>query len=445
MPRVITFLALAVLCGAVRAQNVITTFAGTDWIFNGDGKPAVSVFFKNPSAITVDPNGNPVVVDGYFGIVARINSDGTLSVLAGNGFNLGDSGDNGPAKAAGLFNPVSAAFDRQGNLYIGEPGHIRKVSTTGTITTVAGSRKLGEGFSGDGGQAVDAQISTTGGLAIDAAGNIYLADEGNYRIRKIDTITGIITTVAGNGVAGLSCDGGQATAVRLNSPGSVAIGGNGDLYIADTNNKCIRKVTPGGLITTVVTSNISPASLGLDNAGVLYIGGNSAVYKLLPGATLPQLIAGDHTEKTGFSGDNAPAISALLNAKGVPVAADDRGNLFLADQNNYRVRKIANGVITTIAGVGSFPADHVPALDVPLSFREYPVATDGLVGGLAFDSFGNLFVSEPDNNRVLKISPDGILTTFAGTGVPGNSGDNAPATQATLNAPSGLALYGGNP
>src|ERR1700687_3376128 len=102
MPRVSTFLALAVLCGAGHAQNVITTFAGTDGIFNGEGKPAVSVFFKHPSAITVDPNGNPVVVDGNFGIVARINPDGTLSVLAGTGFNLGVWGDIGPAIAAGL-------------------------------------------------------------------------------------------------------------------------------------------------------------------------------------------------------------------------------------------------------------------------------------------------------------------------------------------------------
>jgi uncharacterized protein (TIGR03437 family) len=444
-------LSFTVLCGAVRAQNLITTFAGTDWIFNGDGKPAVSVHFKQPSAITVDLNGNPVVVDGYFGIVARINPDGTLSVLAGNGFNLGDSGDNGPATAAGLSNPVSAAFDRQGNLYIGEPGHIRKVSTTGTITTIAGSRRLGEGFSGDGGPALDAQISTTGGLAIDAAGNIYLADDGNYRVRKIDTTTRIITTVAGNGVEGSSCEGGQATAVSLNSPRGLAVDGSGDLYIADTNNNCIRKVTPGGLITTVVPSSAGdtyPSSLALDNAGALYIGAYYAVYKLLPGATLPQLFAGNSSGRAGFSGDNGPAINALLNGNGVPVATDDRGNLFLADKLNYRVRKIANGVITTIAGVNPFPAEHVSARDVPLVFPQYTPSynspSTGLVGGLAFDGLGNVFVSEPDNNRVLKISPDGIIATFAGTGILGYTGDDGPATLATLNAPSGLAFYAGN-
>src|SRR5260370_10499647 len=143
----------------------------------------------------------------------------------------------------------------------------------------------------------------------------------------------------------------------------------------------------------------------------------------------PRLMAFNMNGVRGFSGDDGPAIDALLNVNHVPVATDDRGNLFLADEFNYRVRKIANGVITTIAGVGSFPVNNLPARDVPLSFVNYTIdsPTTLLVGGLAFDGFENLFVSAPDNNRVLKISPDGSTTVFAGTGVLANSGDTGPA------------------
>jgi uncharacterized protein (TIGR03437 family) len=443
-------LAIAVLCATGRAQNVITTFAGADFIFDGNGKPAKSVHFKQPSAITIDPNGNPVVVDSFFGVVARLNFDGTLTVLAGNGFSLGDSGDNGPATTAGLSNPVSAAFDRQGNLYIGEPGHIRKVTPGGIITTIAGTRRLDPGFSGDGGPAVDAQIYSSGGLAVDADGNIFLGDGNNHRIRKIDT-RGIITTVAGNGVPASSGDGGLAINASLYNPSSVAIGLEGDLYIADPNYNCIRRVNPAGLISSVLlcTANggIAPASLAFDASGVLFIGGYYAVYKLLPGAPTPQLIAGS-AGSFGFSGDNGPAIDALLKVNGVPIAVDAQGSVFLADTFNFRVRKVTNGIITTVAGSSFFALDGVPARDLPLVFTQYTAGylspTTGLVGGIAFDPLGNTYVSEPDNNRVLMISPEGVATTFAGTGVLGYTGDNGPATKANLHAPSGLAFLSGS-
>ena len=424
------------------AQNIITTYAGTDWIFNGNGKAALSVRFKQPVAITIDPNGSPVVADTAFGVVARINPDGTLTVLAGNGFSGADSGDNGPATSASLHAIASVAFDRQGNLYIGELGFIRKVSVSGIITTIAGNFGYG-GYSGDGGQAIDAQIKTYGGLAVDAAGNIYIGDGGNERVRKID-VSGVITTVAGNGVDGYSGDGGQATAASMSFPNGVAVDGNGNLYIADTGNQCIRKVTPKGTITTLVSSGLTnPYTIALDSSGALYIGGYFTIYEVPPGSTMPQVIAGDSGIGGGFGGDNGPAVNARFNVNGVPIAFDNRGNLFLADTFNYRVRKISGGVITTIAGVAFFPANHTPARDIPLLLPADTPSTAELVGGMAFDAFGNLFISEPDNNRVLKISTDGFLTTFAGTGLPGYSGDLGPAAQATLTAPGGLAFYGG--
>ena len=437
-------LSLGLLCGSLTGQNIITTYAGTDWVFNGDGKPALSVRFKNPVAITVDPNGNPVVADSAFGIVARLNPDGTLSVLAGNGFSGADSGDNGPATSASLSQVVSVAFDREGNLYIGESGHIRKVTTAGTITTIAGRRDLYEGFSGDGQRAIDAQMYSTGGLTIDVAGNIYVGDGNNHRVRKIDA-SGIITTVAGNGLTNFSGEGGPATAAGLDGPNGLAVDAIGNLYIADANNGRILRVTPAGVISTLVfdeQGGLNPYALSLESSGTLYVGGYLGVYRLPPGASAPQLIAGDPGGRGGFGGDGGPASNATLNENGVPIAVDSRGNLFLAD--NYRIRKITNSIINTVAGSDSFSANHTAARDLPLLFPAHTPSTEGLVGGIAFDAFGNLFVSEPDNNRVLKISSDSFVTTYAGTGLLGYSGDGGPATQANLSSPSGLAVHGGN-
>ena len=439
-----TIVPLVALCGSLSAQNIITTFAGTDWIFNGDRQPALSVRFKQPVAITVDPNGNPVVADSAFGVVARINKDGTLTVLAGNGFSGDDSGDGGPATSASLSEVVSVAFDPQGNLYIGESGHIRKVTPAGIITTIAGLRNLYGVGSGEGGLATDARIYCTDGLTVDSAGNIYVGDWNNHRVWKIDE-SGIITTFAGNGLPDFSGEGGPATAAGLKNPNGLAFDGNGNLYIADTSNQRVLKVTPGGIISTLVYADqgsLDPHSVALDSSGTLYISGYLAVYKLSQGASAPQLIAGNPSGRGGFGGDNGPASNAILNEDGPPIMVDSHGDLFLAD--NYRVRKISKGVITTVAGAGFFSANHIPALDTPLLFPSGSTSTSGLVGGLAFDNFGNLFISEPDNNRVLKISPDGFLTTVAGTGARGYSGDYGPATQATLAAPSGLAVYGGN-
>ena len=446
--RTLAVLLFCTLCRMLAAQGVMTTFAGTDFVFSGDGKPALSTPFNLPFGVCIDPNGNLVVADFDEGVVVRLNPDGTLSLLAGNGF-PGDSGDGGPATSAGISHPVSCAFDPQGNLFISggsdyfnAGSDIRKVSARdGNITTFAGKFNLLLS-GGDGGPAADAPIVVTGNLAADSLGNIYFSDLFEDRVGKIDA-NGIITAVAGNGASGFGGDGGPATAASLHGPQALAVDRNGNLYIADDSS--VRKVTAAGVISTIVPAGTLQeselGSLAVDNSGTVYIGGISTIYKLLPGASVPQLIAGT-SQMLGFGGDNGPALNAVLNGLTgfyqVGLVADGNGNLFVSDGANHRVRKIApNGIITTVVGT-SFPVDNLRARSVFLSNP----------AGLVSDGAGNLYVQ--DYNRVLKISPAGIVNTFAGTGAQGFSGDNGPATQATLDtragytSGNGVAFYGGN-
>jgi len=264
------------------------------------------------------------------------------------------------------------------------------------IDTIAGSGPPGRygGFSGDGGLAVNARLDCPFGMAVDAEGNLYIADQRNHRIRKVDT-NGIITTVAGSGCTGLYCggyrgDGGPATEALLYRPEGVALDAQGNLFIADDANSCIRKVDTNGIITTV--------------AG---IGG-----------------------RTGFSGDGGPATQALLTFPR-DVAVDAQGNLYIADSVNGRLRKVdTNGIITTIAGGGNSGADGIPAIESYLSHFD----------SIALDSAGNIYIADTGNDRVRKIDNSGIITTVAGNGTGGYSGDGGPATQAQLNSPQGVAV-----
>jgi uncharacterized protein (TIGR03437 family) len=291
------------------------------------------------------------------------------------------SGDNGPATSAELNFPSGVAVDSAGDLYIPEPdnGRIRKISN-GVITSVVGNSLVG-----DNGPATSAELSYPEGVAVDATGSLYIADVGHSRIRKISN--GVITTVAGNGTQGFSGDNGPATSAQLALPEGIAVDSAGSVYIADRNNHRIRKVS-GGVITTV---------------------------------------AGNGTQ--GFSGDNGPATSAELDYP-EGVAVDSAGNLYIADTYNARVRKVSGGVITTVAGDGTvgFSGDNIAATSAQL----VPAA-------VVVDSAGNLYVADNYNNRVSKVS-NGVITTVAGDGAPGFSGDNGPATSAILGYPEGLAV-----
>ena len=295
----------------------------------------------------------------------------TINTFAGNG-TIGYSGDNGPATSAQLNQPWGVAVDAAGNVYIADTvnNRIRKVAN-GVISTVAGNGTLG--YSGDDGPATSAQLSWPAGVAVDSAGNLYVADQNNNRIRKVSN--GVITTVAGNGTPGYSGDNGPATSAKLYGPKGVAVDSAGNLYIADTSNQRIRKVLNGVIATAA------------GNGPDLY--GNG-----------------------GYSGDNGPATSARLNQPW-GVAVDFAGNLFIADYGNNRIRKVSNGVITTAIN-WSYPQ------------------------GVAVDAAGNLFIAD-NYGRISKLS-NGVITTVAGTGMQGFSGDNGPATGAQLSGPTGVAV-----
>ena len=318
----------------------------------------------------------------------------TITTIAGTG-EIGFSGDGGPATAARLDYPYGVALDGAGNLYIADRrwlynNRIRKVDSTGTITTVAGTGEFG--FSGDGGPATEAQLNRPSGVALDGAGNVYISDDYSQRIRRVDS-TGTITTIAGTGEIGFSGDGGPATAARLDNPHDVAVDGAGNLYIADTYNYRIRKVDSTGTITT---------------------------------------IAG--TGERGFSGDGGPAVEAQLSLP-YGVAVDGAGNLYIADIWNHRIRKVdSTGAITTVAGTGelSFSGDGGPATEAQLY---YPL-------GVAVDGAGNLYIADTYNERIRRVDSTGTITTIAGTGERGFSGDGGPATAARLAFPRGVALDG---
>ena len=316
---------------------------------------------------------------------------GTITTVAGGGSDLGDGG---PATSAQLRRPIGIAVDGTGNVYIADnrDHRIRKVDTSGTITTVAGTGA--GGFSGDGGPATSAQLRRPRGVALDGAGNLYIADSENNRIRKVDT-SGTITTVAGGG-SDLG-DGGPATSAQLRRPIGVAVDGTGNLYIADTDSYRIRKVDTSGTITTV--------------AG---------------------------TGAGGFSGDGGPATNAQLSFP-MGVALDGAGNVYIADNFNYRIRKVdTSGAITTVAGTGAggLSGDGGDLGDGgPATRAELNQPT-----GVALDSAGNLYIADLANNRVWKVDTNGAITTVAGTGVEGFSGDGGLATSAELNGPQGVAL-----
>jgi uncharacterized protein (TIGR03437 family) len=321
----------------------------------------------------------------------------TISTVAGSSLTPGFSGDNGAATSADLNVPVAVATDAAGNIYIGDQYNyrIRKVDTNGTITTIAGTGV--NGFFGDNGPALQAEFGAISGVFVDVSGNIIVSDVGNQRIRRIDT-NGIVTTVAGTGgTGGYGGDGGPATSATFYNCVRAIADASGNIYIADQSNHRVRKVTAStGIITTI--------------AGT--------------GAGTPQ--------NGTFGGDGGPATSAGLNNP-TSLALDNAGNLYICDQFNMRVRMVnTSGIINTIAGTGvqGYAGDGGPATSANLY---YP-------GGMVADTSGNIFFSDDSNFRVRVIAPSGIINTVAGDGTQGFGGDGSPATNAHLNGEFGLAI-----
>jgi uncharacterized protein (TIGR03437 family) len=407
--------------------GILTLVAGNGTSgFSGDHGPATSAQLATPQGIAVDSAGNLFIADYYNNRIREV-SGGVITTVVGNG-TLGFA-DNVPAAGPVLYEPNGIAVDSAGNLYIADGSdRIRKVAN-GVIATVVGNGF--EGFSGDNGPAISAQLNAPGALAVDSAGNLFIADTMNFRIREVSG--GVITTVAGNGSFAFGGDNGPATSAGLTAAG-IAVDSAGNLYIADSENSRIRKVS-NGVITTVVgngtfafggdngpatSAQLQATGVAVDSAGNLYVIGGSRVRKVSNGVI--NTVAGG-----GFSlgGDNGPATSAQLSAFGA-LAVDSAGGLYIADGN--RVRKVSNGVIATVAGNGTngSSGDNGPATSAQLS-----------AGGLAVDSAGNLYIA--DRYSVRKVS-GGVITTVAGNGTLGFSGDNGPALSAELNGPTGVAV-----
>ncbi|PWT99085.1 MAG: hypothetical protein C5B51_27925, partial [Terriglobia bacterium] len=438
----------------VDAGGTLTRVAGQSKVtgYSGDGGPAVNAQLSVPGGIALDSAGNLYIADTFNNAVRKVTPSGTITTVAGNG-TYGDSGDGGPGVNAQLSNPQAIAADANGNLYIADAAVIRKISASGTITTVAGTGT--PGYSGDGGPALNAQIGPCYGLALDLSGNLYLADYSNSVIRKVTT-GGTITTTAGNGTPGFSGDGGPALNAQLRSPGGIATDLSGNLYIADSANSRIRKVATNGTISTVAGNGIFPGSgpgfigpagdgspatsaqlgyptgVAVDSAGSLYIAdpGSDRVRKVVAGIMFSE--AGNGF--TGYSGDGGPASGAQM---GLPLgmAVDTLGNFYVSDSDNNVVRKIApGGPISTIAGDGKgtpgYSGDGGPATSAALSGP----------AGLAIDAAGNLFIADLGNNAIRKVAANGTISTVAGNSICGYLGDGGPASAAELCAPWGLAL-----
>ena len=513
--------------------------------YTGDAGQAASAELQDPTSIAFDSRGDLFIADTANNVVREVVASGVISTLAGTG-TAGYSGNNSNANAAELHGPQGVAFDSSGQLFIADSlnhvvrqinplattlyvvtGYattttlsesltsnlygmtIRFTATvasgngvpTGSVSFMSGSSVFGTanlvngvavlststiaagsyqvtavyngsgafytsesaatspssvisaaagngtyGYTGDGGQATAAELRGPRGLGFDAAGNMYVADTNNNVVRKV-TPAGVISTVAGNGTAGYSGDGGPATSAELWQPDAVAVNAAGDLFIADLDNDVIREVTPAGIINTIAGTGTPgysgdgglatsaaighPVSLAFDSAGDLLFGDvSNNVIREINTAGIISTVVGDGSR--GYGGDGGPATSAELNEP-TGIAFNTAGDLFIADSGNNVIREVTpSGIISTFAGtsVAGYTGDGGPATSAELNYPNY----------LAFDAHGDLFISDTNNNVVREVSASGIMSTIVGIGTSGGSGNSGPSGAAQLNTPQGLAF-----
>ncbi len=348
--------------------GTITTVAGNGVTgYSGNGGLATSAELNQPDCAVMDSAGNLYIGDGVTNTIRKVAAGtGIISAYAGNGA-AGYSGDGGPATAASMYGPEACALDSTGNLYVADVGNnvIRKITaSTGIITTVAGdgygSGCAGGGFGGDGGLATKAQLFCPDGVVVDAAGDLFISDHNNQRVREVNGTTGIITTIAGNGQNGVYSAGGPATGALVSSPSQLALDASGNLYIAEV----------------------------------------SVVAKLNLATGMISTVAGGSTQLTANLndlGDGGPATQAMFGGAG-GVALDAAGNIFIADGGSNRVRKVtvSTGIITTVVGTTEgYSGDGGPAADAQLHAPK----------GLFFDASGNLYIADTYNSVVRKVTP----------------------------------------
>jgi hypothetical protein len=416
-----------VLLVAVAILNAVTTLAGTGVA----GIANCPAQFNNPFGVAVDSEGNVYVADYTNNRIRKITSAGVVTTLAGSGVT---SSVNGTGINATFNGPRGLAVDSLGNVYVGENGHlIRKISPTGVVTTLAGSGIGGGNGAFADGTGVSASFAYPTGVAVDSAGTVYVGDSLNNRIRKI-TSEGVVTTFAGNG--GTTFTNGTGTNATFNSPSGVGVDSNGNVYVGDNSNNRIRKITPAGVVTTLAgqttagstndtgtnASFTNPYGIAVDSIGNVYTAEvNGHRIRKITSAGVVTTLAGSGTATFA---DGTGTNASFNVSQGVTV--DSSGTLYLADQQNQRIRKITPaGVVTTLAGTGvSGFAESQAQFSTP-----YGVATD-------WD--GNVYVADSANQCIRKITPAGVTTTFAGNG--SQTFANGTGTNASFNFPYGVAV-----
>jgi len=474
---------------ALLAQNTVQTFAG-----GGPNKlPALKASLGFPASVSMDAAGNLYLFDEDSERVLKMDTHGSVTVAAGSGLYesspafadqvYGYSPDGTPPLNA-MFNATAAYVDAAGNIYIADTYNcmIRKVDTTGALSTIAGQPPAGSppaptcGYTGDTGPATSAQLDFPAGVFVDSSGNVFIADSGNDVIRVVAAADGNIYTVAGNQAlgAGYFGDGGPATSAQLDFPTGVFVDSSGNIFVADTSNSVIREVNATARYITTVAGNQAnpcssaasgdggpataaslcyPSSISVDSSGNLFIADqdDNAIRKVTAiNGTLTNsninTVAGTY-QVWGYSGDGGLATAGLLSYPS-GVFLDRSGNLLIADTDNSVIRAVNSSAnISTLAGVSvpdpsgngqmdglaEYSGDGYAAVNAELG---YPMAAS-----MAADSSGNIFIADTDNNAIREVSAaTHTISTVAGTGLPGYFGDGGPATQAMLSNPTAVAL-----
>ena len=426
----------------ITSAGVVTTFAGTvgsAGITDGVGTAAR---FNKPRAVVIDSSGNLFVADYNNNCIRKITSSGTVTTFAGNSAAFGSA--DGVGTAATFSLPAGLTIDPSGNLYVADTSNntIRKITSAGAVTTLAGSASAGAGKVDGAGSAARFNLPT--GLTLDNSGNLYVADLGNELIRKV-TPAGVVTTVAGAGGTSGTLDGSGfiLNPALFSGPSSAATDSSGNVYVADTTTHVIRKVTPAGVVTTLAGTArssgttdgngsaarfSSPGGVALDGSGNVYVAdtGNHTIRKITA--------AGDVSTLAGIAGTagsaNGAGTAATFNLPS-KLAVDGSGNVYVADYANHTIRKItAAGVVTTFAGTAG-TAGHLDGTGGAATF-DFP-------RDVALDGSGNVYVADSGNHAIRKITAGGAVSTFAGTAGSNGTADGT-GSAARFDGPAGLTV-----
>lgn len=446
-----TFTLSAVFCllalFAVRAQAQagpdvakVTTVAGG---FINDGHPALSSALQNPSDVARDSKGNLYITDHYDHRIRELTTTGVLKTIAGTGI-AGFNGDGLTAKSTQINSPRGILVDSNQNIIFADTANcrIRKINPSKIVSTIAGTGTCG--FSGDHGMATAAMLSFPNGLWLDSAGNLYIADTFNQRIRVVNSL-GVINTVAGNGSAGFSGDGGPATSASLNYPRHAIPDSAGNLYIADQQNHRVRRVDTGGTITTIggngetgckgdggqaINAHLGfPTRLLIFNGGLYISNGGCGRVRVI---NLASGVINTAVGTTfGFDGNGHDALTGTQLNGGVGLLLNSTSTaMLIVDNGNDQLRTWTFSSNLVSGAAGGYVGDGLSGSKAALNASE----------NIAFDSKGNLYIADFNNHRIRKVTPAGIISTFAGTGISGYSGDGGPATSAQIYFPFGVTV-----